>query len=124
MKKIIENSLNNTIKDLDLPEVEFSLQIPKNKEHGDLATNIAFLLAKEIGENPFNIDVSQFWVMTPESEGDFSQSTGQTEAITIDVWVSSFDMSYVAILEVQRLAKNTHIYLYLLDLLYMDSIFS
>ena len=55
MKKIIENSLNNTVKNLDMPEVEFSLQIPKNKEHGDLATNIAFLLAKQIGDNPFNI---------------------------------------------------------------------
>jgi len=55
MKKIIENSLNNTIKNLDMPEVKFSLQIPKNKEHGDLATNIAFLLAKQIGDKPFNI---------------------------------------------------------------------
>ena len=55
MKKIIENSLNNTIKNLDMPKVEFSLQIPKNKEHGDLATNIAFLLAKKIGNNPLNI---------------------------------------------------------------------
>ena len=55
MKKIIENSLNNTIKNLDMPKVEFSLQIPKNKEHGDLATNIAFLLAKKVGNNPLNI---------------------------------------------------------------------
>ena len=55
MKKIIKNSLNHTIKGLDMPQVEFSLQIPKNKEHGDLATNIAFLLAKQIGDTPLNI---------------------------------------------------------------------
>ena len=55
MKKIIEKSLHNAIKDLDMPEVEFSLQIPKNKEHGDLATNVAFLLAKKVGNNPFDI---------------------------------------------------------------------
>ena len=55
MKTIIENSLNNTLKNLNMPVVEFSLQIPKNKEHGDLATNIAFLLSKKIGDNPLNI---------------------------------------------------------------------
>ena len=55
MRKIIENSLNSIIKKLDFPKVDFSLQIPKNKEHGDLASNIAFLLAKTIGDTPFNI---------------------------------------------------------------------
>ena len=55
MKTIIENSLNKTLKNLNMPVVKFSLQIPKNKEHGDLATNIAFLLSKEFGDNPLNI---------------------------------------------------------------------
>ena len=46
MKKIIKKTLDNCIKNLNLPKVNFSLQIPKNAEHGDFATNVAFLLSK------------------------------------------------------------------------------
>ena len=55
MKKIIKKTLDSCIKNLNLPKVNFSLQIPKNAEHGDLATNVAFLLSKKINKTPLDI---------------------------------------------------------------------
>ena len=40
MKKIIKKTITNSINKLNMPKVEFSLQVPKNKKHGDVATNI------------------------------------------------------------------------------------
>ena len=55
MKKIIKDYIGNIIISLKMPAVEVPLQIPKNKDHGDLSTNVAFLLAKDLGENPMDI---------------------------------------------------------------------
>ena len=55
MKHIIKKSIDKVVGDLGAPKVEFSLQIPKNKDHGDLATNIAFILSKHLSEAPMII---------------------------------------------------------------------
>ena len=55
MKHIIKKSIDKVVGDLGTPKVEFSLQIPKNKDHGDLATNIAFILSKHLSEAPMII---------------------------------------------------------------------
>ena len=52
MKKIIKKTIDKTLTILNLPEVEYNLQIPKNKENGDLSTNIAFILSKHTKKNP------------------------------------------------------------------------
>ena len=55
MKNIYKTSLIKALESLKFPIVEFSLQVPKNKNHGDLATNVAFLLSKKINKNPIEI---------------------------------------------------------------------
>ena len=55
MKKIIKDYIGDIIISLKMPSVEVPLQIPKNKDHGDLSTNVAFLLAKDLGESPMDI---------------------------------------------------------------------
>ena len=45
MKNIIKKNINKALESLNLPMVEYNLQIPKNKENGDLSTNIAFILS-------------------------------------------------------------------------------
>ena len=55
MKNLIKSALDQSTKILNMPLVEYSLQIPKNKDHGDIATNIAFVLSKHIKDNPLNI---------------------------------------------------------------------
>lgn len=48
IKKEIEKALNGSSK-------PFSLERPKIKEHGDVATNIAMMLSKELKKNPLDI---------------------------------------------------------------------
>ncbi len=58
MKKIkIELSfvINNILKSLSYPDVNFSLAPPKNSEFGDLSSNIALLLTKDIKKQPMEI---------------------------------------------------------------------
>ena len=55
MKNLYRASLIETLEALEMPIVEFSLQVPKNKKFGDLATNVAFILSKSLGKNPIDI---------------------------------------------------------------------
>ena len=48
IQKLIEEKYN-------LSGIEFKVERPKRKEFGDLATNVAFLLAKHLKRNPFEI---------------------------------------------------------------------
>lgn len=51
---LISKSLKSTFPELtDLPEIQ--LQKPKSVEHGDVATNVALMLAKPLGKNPRQI---------------------------------------------------------------------
>ena len=49
----------NTIKDalisLKYPSVDISVEKPKNKDHGDMSSNIALLLTKQLKKNPMEI---------------------------------------------------------------------
>ena len=50
-KIIIESILN----ELDYPNTTVNVQIPKNIDHGDLTTNIAMVLSKQLKMNPIEI---------------------------------------------------------------------
>ncbi len=50
VKKIIENFEFN--KDLKLDTTRISVEPPRDVSHGDLATNVAMVLAKQVGKNP------------------------------------------------------------------------
>ena len=49
----IENGLNSIYNDID--DIKISIEKPKNKDHGDVSTNIALLLTKIIKKNPLEI---------------------------------------------------------------------
>ena len=49
IKKSIESKYN--ISD----DTKISIEKPKNKEHGDISTNIALILAKKVKKNPIEI---------------------------------------------------------------------
>ena len=50
----IENNLKKVVSELDLPELEFSVE-PAKTGFGDVSSNIAFLLAKHLKKNPKDI---------------------------------------------------------------------
>ncbi len=52
MKEIISNIVKEVLKAKELPEVNFSLEPPKNKAFGDFSVNAALVLAKSTGRNP------------------------------------------------------------------------
>ena len=57
MKNIIVQEIKKTLADLkyDNENLDIHITVPKNKDFGDLSTNIAFLLAKNLGVNPIDI---------------------------------------------------------------------
>jgi len=57
MKKIISQEIEKTLTKIGLYDnnVNIHITVPKNKDFGDLSTNIAFLLAKKLNKNPLDI---------------------------------------------------------------------
>ena len=55
MKSKILNTISNALKSMDYPLVNISIEKPKNKENGDISSNIAFLLSKELKQKPLDI---------------------------------------------------------------------
>ena len=52
MKNTLSNALHEIITALDYPETNIVVQLPKNPEHGDFATNLAMQLGEKLGKNP------------------------------------------------------------------------
>ena len=55
MKNTLSNALHEIITALDYPETNIVVQLPKNPEHGDFATNLAMQLGEKLGKNPRDI---------------------------------------------------------------------
>ena len=55
MKNTLSNALHEIITALDYPETNIVVQLPKNPEHGDFATNLAMQLGGKLGKNPRDI---------------------------------------------------------------------
>ena len=55
MNKNFKKHINYVLDELKYPLVDINIQIPKQISHGDLTTNIAMLLAKELKLNPVEI---------------------------------------------------------------------
>ncbi len=64
MKEVVEEALLSALKDLhsadSLPEGT-RIEVPREENHGDLATNVAFILAKRLRKNPAEVaqDIAQ-----------------------------------------------------------------
>ena len=59
MKNLVINEIKRSLKYLnyEFEDGDINVSVPKNKEFGDLSTNIAFLLSKKI-KNPIEISTS------------------------------------------------------------------
>ncbi len=56
MKEYLEKAVKGAVKELyNLEGINFKVEKPKRRELGDLATNVAFLLSKELKKPPFEI---------------------------------------------------------------------
>ena len=55
MKHALTIALREIITDLDFPKTDIVVQLPKNTEHGDFATNLALKLAGLTGNKPQEI---------------------------------------------------------------------
>ena len=55
MKSAIESALNNILSSLSYPKINVLIQLPKNSEHGDFATNVALQLGNKINSSPKDI---------------------------------------------------------------------
>jgi len=52
LEKEIQENIENALKKLKWPKVDVLFSLPKQKDHGDVATNIAFKLSKKVGKPP------------------------------------------------------------------------
>ncbi|MFH1967993.1 MAG: arginine--tRNA ligase [bacterium] len=52
MKEEIKKIIGKSIKELFSEVLDFSVEIPSEKNHGDYSTNVALVLSKKIGKNP------------------------------------------------------------------------
>lgn len=48
----LKNLIKEALQNLDIPEVLFTLEHPTELSHGDYATNVALVCAKQLGKNP------------------------------------------------------------------------
>ena len=55
MNNNFKKHINYVLDELKYPLLDINIQIPKQISHGDLTTNIAMLLAKELKLNPIEI---------------------------------------------------------------------
>ncbi len=55
MKDYIKSNIINTLNVLNYPIIEFTIEEPKDTKFGDLSSNIALLISKELKKNPKDI---------------------------------------------------------------------
>jgi arginyl-tRNA synthetase len=55
MKEYIIKTISETLKELELPHVDFDVELPKDIANGDFSTNISLILSKQLGKNPRDI---------------------------------------------------------------------
>ncbi len=70
MKEVVEEALTRALRDLSIGDTlppSTRIEVPRDRNHGDLSTNVAFLLAKSRGEKPENIAVKLVENLSEES---------------------------------------------------------
>jgi arginyl-tRNA synthetase len=54
-KTYLQSVINSALKKLNFPEKDIQLDNPKDEKHGDITTNVALILAKELKQKPRDI---------------------------------------------------------------------
>ena len=89
IKEILLNSIEENIKQDNfqikgIPKI--ILLIPKDKSHGDLSTNIAMQLARELRANP--LDIANFIVNNLDIQGTIVDKVKIAGPCFINFWLS------------------------------------
>jgi len=74
MHKTFKNHIEIIIGKLNYPKIDVQVQVPKQIDHGDLTTNTAMILAKQIKENPIKIAENIVGIINSEFS-DYYQDT-------------------------------------------------
>ncbi len=75
MKNALSSALKEIITTLNYPETKIIVQLPKNPDHGDFATNIALQLGGQLGENPR--DIAQ--ILADRLKSEYSELVDSTD---------------------------------------------
>ncbi|MBC8312464.1 MAG: arginine--tRNA ligase [Candidatus Marinimicrobia bacterium] len=75
MKNTLASALREILSTLEYPETNIVVQLPKNPDHGDFATNIALQLGGQLGESPR--DIAQ--ILANKLKTDYSELVESTD---------------------------------------------
>src|SRR5260221_12745667 len=83
MKEEIQKQLEKIVKKVTDKEVNIELSIPKDINHGDFTTNVAFQLGKLSGKNPLEMaqEIAKECNSVISSEAEKSQAKGGANGI-------------------------------------------
>jgi arginyl-tRNA synthetase len=73
MQTKIKQYIEEILKELELPQVDFDVELPKDISHGDFSTNIALVLSKQVGKNPRQVAEQILNTIQTKNYADFSQ---------------------------------------------------
>ncbi len=104
----INNLIQNSLQGTDFSDVEFIVEHPKDLSHGDYATNVAFILAKKIGNKPSQIAKLLVEKMTKDLPEDITEvSMTESGFINFKLSPTFFKKSLSEILDTeQEFGKN------------------
>jgi len=55
MNTVLHTAITDTLKDLGLEEVDFSIEHPADASHGNYSSNVAMILAQKVGKSPRDV---------------------------------------------------------------------
>ena len=67
LKEYLNRKLNQALTELNLPSVNFQISPTKNPKFGDLSTNVALILAKQVKQNPVSLGETIKAQLDPDS---------------------------------------------------------
>lgn len=72
MQHKIKQYIEEILKELELPQVNFDVELPKDISNGDFSTNISLILSKQIGKNPKEIAQQFLTILKTKNYSEFS----------------------------------------------------
>lgn len=72
MQEKIKQYIEEILKELELPQVDFVVELPKDISNGDYSVNVALVLSKQAGKNPKEIADQIFNILKTKNYSEFS----------------------------------------------------
>ncbi len=72
MQEKIKQYISEISKELELPQVSFDVELPKDISNGDFSTNISLILSKQVGKNPRELSEQILNTLKTKSYPEFS----------------------------------------------------